>query len=145
MRSNGICAIIEKIEVEQLATPETTYNFEVEDFHTYYVSETNILVHNTCVKSKINESDSLIKEANQLSGRIQSEADDLIQQFAKGNTNPGLGSKHLSKDIYYLRGRNGVRVFYQYNAKQDAMYILGKASKANEQKVINLVLKTFGG
>ena len=47
MRSNGICAIIEKIEVEQLATPETTYNFEVEDFHTYYVSESNVLVHNT--------------------------------------------------------------------------------------------------
>lgn len=28
--------------------PETTYNFEVEDFHTYYVSNSDILVHNSC-------------------------------------------------------------------------------------------------
>ena len=31
------CVIIEEIQVEQLSEPETTYNFEVEDFHTYYV------------------------------------------------------------------------------------------------------------
>lgn len=37
MLSTGVCAIIEAIEVEQLEVPETTYNFEVEDFHTYYV------------------------------------------------------------------------------------------------------------
>ena len=27
------------------------YNFEVEDFHTYYVSEQKVLVHNTCPKA----------------------------------------------------------------------------------------------
>ena len=59
----------------------------------------------------------------------------------KGNKNPGLGSKHLSGDIYYLRGRNGGRVFYRM--VDDTMDILGKATKANEQKVINLVLKIF--
>lgn len=44
--STGVCAIIEAIQVEQLETPETTYNFEVEDFHTYYVGEQRVLVHN---------------------------------------------------------------------------------------------------
>lgn len=39
---------MEKIEIAQLAEPETTYNFEVADFHTYYVTEKNILVHNKC-------------------------------------------------------------------------------------------------
>ena len=48
--SDGTCAIIEQIEVEQLATPETTYNFEVEDYHTYYVSDSKVLVHNVCAE-----------------------------------------------------------------------------------------------
>ena len=46
--STGVCAIIEAIQVEQLEVPETTYNFEVEDFHTYYVTEAKVLVHNMC-------------------------------------------------------------------------------------------------
>ena len=46
--SNGKEAIIEKVEVRILAEAETTYNFEVADFHTYYVSEKAVLVHNDC-------------------------------------------------------------------------------------------------
>ena len=46
--SNGKEAIIEKVEAEQLAEAETTYNFEVQDFHTYYVTEKAVLVHNVC-------------------------------------------------------------------------------------------------
>ena len=46
--SNGKTVIIDSIEIETLATPETTYNFEVADFHTYYVTDSNILVHNKC-------------------------------------------------------------------------------------------------
>ena len=72
--SSGKCVTIEKLEVKTLETAETTYNFEVADFHTYYVSESNVLVHNTCEKSRIHESDALTKEAQKLSGRLQSEA-----------------------------------------------------------------------
>lgn len=35
-------------------TPVTVYNFEVEDFHTYYVSEQKVLVHNTCAATAKN-------------------------------------------------------------------------------------------
>ena len=31
-----------------LETPVKVYNFEVEDFHTYYVGESSVLVHNDC-------------------------------------------------------------------------------------------------
>ena len=41
--------------METLETAETTYNFEVADFHTYYVTETNVLVHNRCNKEWNNE------------------------------------------------------------------------------------------
>ena len=46
--ANGKQVAIDKVEIENLAEFETTYNFEVADFHTYYVSESNVLVHNAC-------------------------------------------------------------------------------------------------
>ena len=48
----------------------------------------------------------------------------------------------MKGDIYYLRGREGARVFYRIH--NGVMEILGKASKENEDAVIKLVLKTFG-
>ena len=46
--STGEDVIIEKIEIEKLTEAETTYNFEVADFHTYYVTDKDVLVHNMC-------------------------------------------------------------------------------------------------
>jgi hypothetical protein len=34
-----------------LEAPIAVYNFEVEDFHTYYVGDTSVLVHNLCKNS----------------------------------------------------------------------------------------------
>lgn len=45
--SDGKYGIIISVEVEELAVPETTYNFEVEDYHTYYVGENSVCVHNS--------------------------------------------------------------------------------------------------
>ena len=47
--ADGSCAVVDGILVEELNAPETTYNFEVEDYHTYYVSDDKVLVHNRCV------------------------------------------------------------------------------------------------
>ncbi len=43
--SDGRYGVVEKVEIEKLESSETTYNFEVEDFHTYYVGA-GVLVHN---------------------------------------------------------------------------------------------------
>lgn len=45
---NGEYVIVEKVQHEILEEPITVYNFEVEDFHTYYVGDSSVLVHNTC-------------------------------------------------------------------------------------------------
>ena len=45
---NGEYVILEKIEHELLESPVKVYNFEVEDFHTYYVGDSGVLVHNMC-------------------------------------------------------------------------------------------------
>lgn len=44
--SDGRYGIIEKSFGVQLSAPETTYNFEVEDYHTYFVGKTSVCVHN---------------------------------------------------------------------------------------------------
>ncbi len=45
---DGKDIIIDKVEFEHLEKPVKVYNFEVEDFHTYFVSGTPVLVHNNC-------------------------------------------------------------------------------------------------
>ena len=46
---NGEYVVLEQVQHEILEAPVATYNFEVEGFHTYYVGENDILVHNKCV------------------------------------------------------------------------------------------------
>lgn len=51
---NGEYVVVEQVQHELLENPEATYNFEVEDYHTYYVGETGVLVHNKCYKKLSN-------------------------------------------------------------------------------------------
>ena len=50
---NGEYVTVEKAQHELLENPVKVYNFEVEDFHTYYVTNCKILVHNLCAKEFI--------------------------------------------------------------------------------------------
>ena len=45
---NGEYVIVEQVQHEILEAPVATYNFEVQDFHTYYVGKSAVLVHNLC-------------------------------------------------------------------------------------------------
>ena len=45
---NGEYVTLEKTQHEILEAPITVYNFEVEDYHTYYVGTDGVLVHNEC-------------------------------------------------------------------------------------------------
>ena len=46
---NGEYVIVEWVQHEILESPVAVYNFEVEDFHTYYVGDNDgVLVHNRC-------------------------------------------------------------------------------------------------
>ena len=53
--SNGELVTVEWVQHEILESPIKVYNFEVEDFHTYFVGENGIFVHNGC-------GDDLVKE-----------------------------------------------------------------------------------
>ena len=45
---NGDYVVVEQVQHEILESPIAVYNFEVEDFHAYYVGEQSVLVHNMC-------------------------------------------------------------------------------------------------
>jgi len=45
---DGSYVTVTSTEYEKLEIPVKVYNFEVEDFHTYYVGKQAALVHNTC-------------------------------------------------------------------------------------------------
>ena len=46
---NGEYVVVEQVQHEILEAPIKVYNFEVEDFHTYFVGDGNgVLVHNSC-------------------------------------------------------------------------------------------------
>ena len=41
---NGEYVVVEKVQHELLESPVQVYNFQVEDYHTYYVAESGVLV-----------------------------------------------------------------------------------------------------
>lgn len=47
---NGEYVVVEQVQHELLESPVKVYNFQVEDYHTYYVGS-GVLVHNKCKRS----------------------------------------------------------------------------------------------
>ena len=93
---NGEYVVVEKIQHEILETPITVYNFQVEGYHTYYVANIGVLVHNACSKPVSPEkvSDSFIRHNN-------------IDAHAFKNQAAGVPRSMLSKyDIYKDKANN---------------------------------------
>ena len=124
---SGKYVIVEKIQHEILESPVKVYNFEVEDFHTYYVGESAVLVHNVCgPKSplpkngmKMNSSDAL-DLADSFLGKGYSEpspgrfvsSDGLRQVRMSSSDILGLhgGGPHINFDVLYPRYKS-VHIF----------------------------------
>ena len=90
--SNGNYGIIQAVKVEQLENPETTYNFEVEDFHTYYVGENSVCVHN----AKCGGFDSRTVAGPEDVGRYKKVRID-VEVGGSGKTNIHMQAKGLEK------------------------------------------------
>ncbi len=84
----------------------------------------------------------LASEAAKARKSLPEEFGKLIRELEKGNLNPGLGSKHLVGDVFYLRSRGGARLFFQKVGNQ--IRIVGEATKANENRVISRLMELYG-
>ena len=73
---------IKELKFEHLDSPIKVYNFEVEDWHTYFVSEQDVFVHNSC------GGNNLIDGENMTTNQALSGADDFLgagyQEVAPG-------------------------------------------------------------
>ena len=113
---NGEYVVVEQVQHELLESPETTYNFEVEDYHTYYVGFWSVLSHNKCS----NPGGRHGGEAHR--SKVASIKNDLTQKgwdvsINESRVNVG-GGKYRYPDIVATKG--GVTRYYQ----------VGKATKA---------------
>ncbi|MGZ7442370.1 polymorphic toxin-type HINT domain-containing protein [Paenibacillus sp. TH7-28] len=146
-KADGSNLMIDKVEFVKLDDPITVYNFTVADFHTYYVTDIGIWVHNTnCVNVISNIKDKRLVKAAEKMGenkRIQSEADALVTRLQQGNTNPGKGNNSLGfGGIHELRGDNGARVYFRNTS--NGVEIVAKSSKANQDEVIRVLRDLYG-
>ncbi len=119
--SDGSSAEVDSVETTELEEPITVYNFNVMDYHTYYVGESEVLVHNTqCKSPKVNSSDSLgnytFKEGVDIDLRGQGTHKDALEiAFEKTG---------LSKDNFEVKkwgkDKNGKSFPVEWKAKNGA-------------------------
>jgi len=103
------------------------------------------------LKSKVKEDTTLYRLAKEIEGNtiIQRDINRLLEELKKGNENPGIGTRKLFKNISYLRGHRGGRVFYR--PSEEGYEILGYAigtgqgsgKNKNEIQVIERLKKLY--
>jgi RHS repeat-associated protein len=93
------------------------------------------------IVSRIKESRALVDEAEATARSVQRGINSLENQLAKGNMNPGIGTKSIGQGISEARSATGARVYFE--VVDDTVVILGKSSKHNQQRVIDLIFGKF--
>jgi RHS repeat-associated protein len=94
--------------------------------------------------SLINKDKTLVRLAKEAGKSAQGAIDKLTTALAKGNLNPGSGTKSLFGNILYARTKKeGARVFFRKT--KTGVEILAKADKHNEQQVIDRLTDIYGG
>ena len=110
---NGNVLLVENFDVELTDEPVTVYNFQVEDFHTYYVGECRLLVHNAnCNQEK-----------------------PVLPKY-DGKTTEGVMVTPDGKQISFKSGNSSTPSYPQYKA-QSASHVEGKAALYMRENGIN--------
>ena len=90
---NGEYVTVEKVQHELLEEPVKVYNFEVEDFHTYYVgTDVQVLVHNMCANGNSNTE------------KTTTQAFDIVEY---GDKSPDFENHHGVLDVWSSNNIDG--------------------------------------
>ena len=90
---NGEYVTVEKVQHELLEEPVKVYNFEVEDFHTYYVgTDVQVLVHNMCANGNSNNE------------KTTTQAFDIVEY---GDKSPDFENHHGVLDVWSSNNIDG--------------------------------------
>jgi hypothetical protein len=92
---------------------------------------------------RIKENPALVREAKIMAKdqAAQKDVNNLIEQLALGNDNPGIGNRRVKglKNVSEARGRNEGHVYFR--EKDGKLEILAKSNKQNQNKVISILQK----
>ena len=111
--SNGEYVVVEQVQHEILEAPVKVYNFEVQDFHTYYVGKNSVLVHNKCTRPEVQRKKWEEYTGTQATGEVHHGLpEEFSDWFAASGRNIDVNSGEfyydLPKDVHRLRRRNGI-------------------------------------
>ena len=107
--ANGTKGTVEDISNEGLEEPVTVYNFEVKDFHTYFVGEYGVLVHNTCATLGVDSEG--VTSGDEVYYRTMSEEDyDYLRLTGEL---PATSETFISPTESYSRNYSGVTVEFE--------------------------------
>ena len=116
---NGEYIVVEQVQHEILEAPIKVYNFEVEDFHTYFVGDGDgVLVHNECGWSTIVESSNAYNTVKHFDKQQTANYENTLTKLASGNAS-GLNIHTLSNGMKaadltgFGKGRGAGRIIYQ--------------------------------
>ncbi len=136
-----ITGTVEEAFKEELTEPVKVYNFEVKDYHTYFVGEQGVLVHNSCKGSKkllpgegdIGTYNDLIKagkRGDNLTPHHMPSAEYMLKKGVARSDGlcmnmempvPGSGGRHRLTDTYGSNMTDAEKAFYYSLSPRDAL------------------------
>jgi hypothetical protein len=88
------------------------------------------------------EDPGLVRAAEAARRQLENGFDHLMRELAKGNLNPGLGTKPVFGTILEARGRTGARVYFRH--APDGIEILALSTKGDQDRVISKLRELYG-
>jgi len=104
---NGEYVIVERVQHEILESPVKVYNFRVTDYHTYFVGENYIGVHNACGKSNINKNDYKTQKYQEMLNELDN---NKVHHIIEGSKN----SNHKWEKLVYDKNWNDIKNIIEY-------------------------------
>ncbi|SHK11091.1 polymorphic toxin-type HINT domain-containing protein [Tepidibacter formicigenes] len=98
--------VVKDVQIENLSDPVLVYNFEVDEYHTYFVSDDNLLVHNSCsLPASRSMSSKVIKQLNKMGNGLTKKFQKALDKGLAPRRYGTDGIIELSSDeILYKKG-----------------------------------------
>ena len=132
---HGNILVVENTRIEYLDEPETVYNFQVEDFHTYYVGTNCIFVHNANYGSEVPKRPSWRK--SEIDAK-NSYPDYEFQKSFKNGSEVTYGTKGSTRPELYKPGHSIEVKNYKVQTSAGQNSLINNVSKQIHRRTPNL-------
>ncbi|MGZ7442376.1 polymorphic toxin-type HINT domain-containing protein [Paenibacillus sp. TH7-28] len=128
-KANGSNLTIDKVEFVKLDNPVTVYNFTVADYHTYYVTDLGIWVHNTnCFSGSGADLANLARNSKKIDGlQGMTVSANLVNEAASNFVGKGAKIQKIDGGMWYVskdglsRVRTGQKAKGTYEANFETL------------------------